>query len=145
MPTATGINKTVSYKKETTFGVLPTAAGAQTIRRVSSSFNLTKETYQSEEIRTDYQLSDFRHGVRSVEGNVSGELSAGTYTDFLASALARNWTAATPSALGSTTIALVGGTYTITRTTGSYLTDGVRVGNVIRLTGFATAHELDFF
>ena len=141
MPTATGINKTVSYKKETTFGVLPTAAGAQTIRRVSSSFNLTKETYQSEEIRTDYQLFDFRHGVRSVEGNVSGELSAGTYADFLASALARNWTAATPSTLDSTTIASVGGTYTITRTTGSYLTDGVRVGNVIRLTGFATANN----
>ena len=141
MPTATGINKTVSYKKETTFGVLPTAAGAQTIRRVSSSFNLTKETYQSEEIRTDYQLSDFRHGVRSVEGNVSGELSAGTYADFLASALARNWTAVTPSALGNTNIATVGGTYTITRATGSYLTDGVRVGNVIRLTGFATANN----
>ena len=141
MPTATGINKIVSYKKETTFGVLPAAAGAQTIRRVSSSFNLAKETYQSEEIRTDYQLSDFRHGVRSVEGNVSGELSAGTYADFLASALARNWTAATPTTLGSTTIASVGGTYTITRTTGSYLTDGVRVGNVIRLTGFATANN----
>ena len=141
MPTASGINKIVSYKKETNFGVLPAAAGAQTIRRVSSSFNLTKETYQSEEIRTDYQLSDFRHGVRSVEGNVSGELSAGTYADFLASALARNWTAAIPSTLDSTTIASVGGTYTITRTTGSYLTDGVRVGNVIRLTGFATANN----
>ena len=141
MPTASGINKIVSYKKETNFGVLPAASGAQTIRRVSSAFNLSKETYQSEEIRTDYQLSDFRHGVRSVEGNVSGELSAGTYADFLASALARNWTAATPSALGSTTIALAGGTYTITRTTGSYLTDGVRVGNVIRLTGFATANN----
>ena len=141
MPTATGINKTVSYKKETNFGVLPSASGAQTIRRVSSAFNLSKETYQSEEIRTDYQLSDFRHGVRSVEGNVSGELSAGTYADFLASALARDWTAATPSTLDSTTIAFVGGTYTITRTTGSYLTDGVRVGNVIRLTGFATANN----
>ena len=141
MPTATGINKIVSYKKETTFGVLPSASGGQTIRRVSSAFNLSKETYQSEEIRTDYQLSDFRHGVRSVEGNVSGELSAGTYADFLASALARNWTAATPTTLDSTTIASVGGAYTITRTTGSYLTDGVRVGNVIRLTGFATANN----
>ena len=99
MPIASGINKIVSYKKETTFGVLPSASGAQTIRRVSSSFNLAKETYQSEEIRTDYQLADFRHGVRSVEGDVSGELSAGTYSDFLASALARNWTAATPSPL----------------------------------------------
>ena len=142
MATASGINKIVSYKKETAFGELPVVTtGAQTIRRVSSTFNLTKETYQSEEIRTDYQLVDFRHGVRSVEGSISGELSAGTYADFLASALARNWTAATPSALGSTTIASVGGTYTITRTTGSWLTDAVRVGSVIRLTGFATANN----
>ena len=142
MATATGINKTVSYKKETAFGELPVVTtGAQTIRRVSSTFNLTKETYQSEEIRTDYQLVDMRHGVRSVEGSLSGELSAGTYADFLASALARNWTAATPSALGSTTIAALTGTYTITRTTGSWLTDAVRVGNVIRLTGFATANN----
>lgn len=142
MATASGINKIVSYKKETAFGELPSpTTGGQTIRRVSSTFNLTKETYQSEEIRTDYQLVDFRHGVRAVEGSLSGELSAGTYADFLASALARNWTAATPSALGSTTIASVGGTYTITRTTGSWLTDAVRVGNVIRLTGFATANN----
>ena len=142
MATASGINKVVSYKKETSFGTLPSpTTGGQTLRRVSSTFNLTKETYQSEEIRTDYQLVDFRHGVRAVEGSLSGELSAGTYADFLASALARNWTAATPSALGSTTIASVGGTYTITRTTGSWLTDTVRVGNVIRLTGFATANN----
>ena len=142
MATASGINKVVSYKKETSFGTLPSpTTGGQTLRRVSSTFNLTKETYQSEEIRTDYQLVDFRHGVRAVEGSISGELSAGTYADFLASALARNWTAATPSALGSTTIASVGGTYTIARTTGSWLTDAVRVGNVIRLTGFATANN----
>ena len=142
MATATGINKVVSYKKETSFGTLPSpTTGGQTLRRVSSNFNLTKETYQSEELRTDYQLVDSRHGVRAVEGSISGELSAGTYADFLASALARNWTAATPSALGSTTIATVGGTYTITRTTGSWLTDTVRVGNVIRLTGFATANN----
>ena len=142
MATASGINKVVSYKKETSFGTLPSpTTGGQTLRRVSSTFNLTKETYQSEEIRQDYQLVDMRHGVRSVEGSISGELSAGTYADFLASALARNWTAATPSALGSTTIAVVGGTYTITRTTGSWLTDAVRVGSVIRLTGFATANN----
>ena len=142
MATASGINKVVSYKKETSFGTLPSpTTGGQTLRRVSSNFNLTKETYQSEEIRTDYQLVDMRHGVRAVEGSISGELSAGTYADFLASALARNWTAATPSALGSTTIATVGGTNTITRTTGSWLTDTVRVGNVIRLTGFATANN----
>ena len=136
MPTASGIAKRVAYKKESTFGTLAAATGAQTVRRVTSNFNLTKETYQSEEIRQDYQVTDFRHGVRSVEGNISGELSCGTYSDFMASAVSRNFTAITPSALGSTTIATVAATYTVTRTTGSYLTDGLRVGNVIRLTGF---------
>lgn len=136
MATASGIAKRVTYKKETTFGTLAGATGGQVIRRVSSDFNLSKETYQSEEIRTDYQIADFRHGVRSVEGNISGELSCGTYSDFMASAVSRNFTAITPSALGSTTIAAVSATYTVTRTTGSYLTDGLRVGNVIRLTGF---------
>jgi len=138
MPTASGIAKRIVYKKETTFGTLAGASGGQALRRTTSNFNLTKETYQSEEIRTDYQTSDFRHGVRSVEGTVSGELSSGSYADFIASALARNFTAATPAALGSTTIAngAIAGTYTITRTTGSWLTGGGKVGNVIRLTGF---------
>ena len=53
MATASGINKVVAYKKETTFGEIPTNTGAQYIRRVTSNFNLTKETYQSEEIRQD--------------------------------------------------------------------------------------------
>ena len=139
--TASGINKVVAYKKETTFGELPLATGAQYIRRVTSNFNLTKETYQSEEIRKDYQIQDFRHGVRSVEGSISGELSAGAYSDFLASAVTRNWTAATPSLMADAAIEAVGSTYTITRTAGSFLTDGIRVGNVIRLTGFATANN----
>ena len=136
MATAEGLSKVVSYKKEVTFGVIPPKTDSKTIRRVTSNFNLTKETYQSEEIRQDYQIDDYRHGVRSVEGSVSGELSSGSYSDFIASALARDWTSATPSALGSTTITVLSGIYTITRTTGSWITDGVRVGNVIRLKGF---------
>jgi len=63
MATASGIAKRIIYKKETTFGTLAGATGGQTLRRVSSNFNLTKETYQSEEIRTDYQIQDFRHGI----------------------------------------------------------------------------------
>lgn len=138
MATATGIAKRIVYKKESTFGELAGASGGQTLRRTTSNFNLTKETYQSEEIRTDYQTSDFRHGVRSVEGSVSGELSSGSYSDFIGSVLARDFTAVTPTTLGSTTITAgtTTGTYVITRTTGSWLTGGAKVGNVIRLTGF---------
>lgn len=135
-----GLNKIVAYKiEDVCWGDLPSlATGAKQIRRVSANFNLTKETYQSEEIRSDYQMVDFRHGVRTTEGNISGELSPGTYQDFQAAALARDFTAITPSALGSTTITAVSVGYTIARTTGSWLTDGVRVGMVIRLAGFNT-------
>lgn len=140
MALASGIAKSVVYKKETTFGTLATASGAQTVRRVSADFNLAKETYQSDEIRTDYQIADFRHGVRTTEGSISGELSSGTYSDFIASAVAKPFVAVTPSALGSTTIAAGTGAtlgmYTITRTTGSWLTDGAKAGLVIRLVGF---------
>ncbi len=142
MATASGINKIVTYKKETTFGqIADGSTGGKTLRRVTSNFNLTKETYQSEEIRPDYHIQDFRHGVRSVEGSLSGELSAGSYADFLGSAVARDFTAVTVSALGSVDIAAVAPAYTITRSTGSFATDGVRVGQVLRLTGMNTANN----
>lgn len=141
MATATGVGKVVVYKKETTFGAIPTATGGKVLRRVTANFNLTKETYESTEIRKDYQTADFRHGVRAVEGSLSGELSSGAYADFLASAVARDWTAITATTMGSATIAVSGAGFSITRTTGSFLTDGVRVGCTIRLTGFATANK----
>lgn len=133
---AEGITKSIRYKKETTFGTLAGATGAKTTRRVTGNFNLTKELYESGEIRTDYQIADVRHGVNSVEGTIDGELSAGTYPDFFASILARDFTSLTPSATGSITIGTPTlGIYNVTRATGSFLTDGLRVGNIIRLTG----------
>ena len=67
MAQASGVFKQVSIKEETSYGVLPAVAtGAQLLRRVDASFNLTKDTYESSEIRTDLQTADFRHGVRKV-------------------------------------------------------------------------------
>jgi len=93
MPFATGVAKQLRYKKESTWGAAPGASGAQLLRRVTSDLSLSKETYQSGEIRSDYQIADYRHGVRSVAGTVNGELSPGTYSDFVGSALRRNFAA----------------------------------------------------
>ena len=67
-----GIAKRVQYKVESVYGTVPAATGpvGQILRRVTSDLNLSKETYQSNEMRTDYQVADMRHGVRSVEGNL---------------------------------------------------------------------------
>ena len=133
MPISLGLSKLVAIKAESTYGTLPTAASAQLLRRVKSEVNLAKETYASNELRTDFQIADFRHGVRRVEGSLSGELSPGTYKDFFSYALKRDWAAVTAIASASITITGTGPTYTLARAAGSWLTDGVKNGSVIRL------------
>ena len=142
MAIATGINKSVRYKKETAgqWGVLPGATGGNVLRRVTANFNLEKETYQSGEIRTDYQIADMRHGVRSVTGSLNAELSPGSYADFFAAAVAKAFAAKTTlTAVSVTTTVVAGGTGNIVRTTGSWITDGVKVGDVIRLSATANS------
>lgn len=132
MTNAAGQYKSVAYKVESTFGTAPSAGSAQLLRRVQSTLDLSKDTYESNEIRTDFQTADYRHGVRRVKGGINGELSAGTYKDFMAAALKRAFAAVT--AITGATVTIAGsGPYTVTRSAGSFLTDGVKVGDVIRL------------
>lgn len=133
MAYAVGSFKQVAVKAETTYGTIPAASGAQLLRRVTSTLDLTKETYASNELRTDFQIADFRHGVRAVQGSLNGELSPGTYKDFFSYALKRDFAAVTATTGASLTIAGSGPTYTVTRAAGSWLTDGYKNGMVVRL------------
>lgn len=135
MTVAVGVAKKVAYKAESSWGVAPGTSGAQLLRRVSSTLNLKKQGYESNEIASHLQRLDFRHGMKSAEGQVSGEISPGTYKDFFA-AICRKVMAATAAMSGFTmTIAGTGPTYTVTRSTGSWITDGVKAGDVTRITG----------
>lgn len=143
MTIATGVAKSLRIKQETTWGTAAAASGYTALRRLTSSLDLTKATYRSNEIRTDYQRSDFRHGMRSVEGAISGELSCTTYADFFQAALRRDFTAGVSATGLSLTIAGAG-PYTLTRGAGSYLTDGFKVGDVVRITaGAVNANNLN--
>lgn len=133
MGNASGIFKQVAIKRETTFGTAPAATGAQLMRHVTSQINLQKDTYKSNEKRPDMQIGDFRHGVRRVKGTLNGELSPGTYSDIFSAMLKRDFTAGASITGASITIAGSGPTYTVTRAAGSFLTDGFKVGHVIRL------------
>jgi len=135
MAKAKGISKRVAYKLESSWGTLAGATGAKQVRRITADFNLLKDSYESSEIRTDYQVADLRAGVRSAEGSLNGELSPGSYSDFFGSVVARDFAVVTPGASTSATIAVAGTYFTITRSTGSWLTDGIKVGNVVRMTG----------
>lgn len=133
MTNASATKKQLRIKRESTWGTAPGASGAQSMRRVESTLELTKDTYQSNEKRDDLQVADFRHGVRRVSGSLKGELSPGTYADLISAALRRDFAAV--SAMTGLSITVAGtGPYTLTRASGSYITDGVKIGNVVRLT-----------
>jgi len=135
MTIAKGTSKKVAYKLESTWGTLAGASGAKYIRRATSNFNLTKDVIESAEIRTDFQVADMRHGVRKAEGAINGELSPGSYSDFMQSVIARDFTTGVTSTTATLSIAVSGSLFTITRAAGSWITDGLQVGNIIRLTG----------
>lgn len=96
MSIAEGVQARVSYKAYASGTITPgaldvsssalVATGAQVLRRVSSSLKLGKDTYQSNEVRTDRQIVDYRHGVKRVSGSLSGELSPSTYFELLEAA-----------------------------------------------------------
>jgi hypothetical protein len=133
----TGINKSTRYKAQTLFGTPPGTTGAQVLRRVSAAGNLKKEAYESGELLSHYQTNDYRHGVKSADYPYQGELSPGTFKDFFAAAVRRAYAAVTAIAGASITIAGAGPTFTVTRSAGSFLTDGIKAGQVVKLTAGA--------
>lgn len=130
------IGEQLAYKKETTFAV-PSTGGATLLRRIDNSLALNKGLMESKEIRNDYQKSLGRHGMRDAKGGVNGELSPTTYKDFMAAAMRRDFTAGV-SLAAMTTISATSGTNVFTRAAGSWITDGLRVGDTVRMTGWTT-------
>lgn len=118
----------------------PAAAGGQILRRVASTLNLGKDTYQSAEIRSDKQISDFRHGVKRVNGNVSGEYSPATYKDLFEASFRGTWAAAvTGSPTDFTSISASNSLSKFTAAAGNPVTKGFRVGMIIQFTGLSDA------
>jgi hypothetical protein len=82
----------MSYVAEVTYGVTPAVDPAFIdLRHTGTTLGLAKESFMSEELHADRQIRDFRHGVKSVGGDVSIELSYGSFDDFLEASLLGAW------------------------------------------------------
>ena len=130
---AQGVSKILAYKKQSGLGSPASGSDGQQLRRTTSTINLTKEAYQSAEIRPDQQVADYRHGPNQVTGSVAGEISPGTYKDLMAAVLRKDFTAVT--SMTAAAITLVASTGVITFQTGNPLTSGIKNGMVVRLSG----------
>lgn len=140
MAIAQGVIKSVRVKRQSAKGSLAGTTGGQILRRESATFELQKEAYTTEnEITSTQQVKSSRHGVKLVNGSVSGILSPGTYSDIMSTILRRDFAAVAAITGASITIAASGSDYTLTRAAGSYLTDGIKIGMVVRLTAGAFA------
>ena len=136
---ATGLFKKVAFLAESTFGTAPGPTGAQYLRRTQSTLSTSAAFFKSNEINTDRQLRDNRKGAKTVKGNIQGELSPGTYSPFMAAMLgASAFTAGVSTAALTNVTAAATTPGTFTRATGSFLTDGFKVGDIVRWTGWAT-------
>lgn len=77
---------------EATYGTTPdTDPAFKDVRHTSTSLTLSKESFTSEELNSDRQITTFRHGVKTVGGDIGFELSYGSQDDFLEAALGGTW------------------------------------------------------
>jgi hypothetical protein len=129
-----GVFKSTRIKRQSAKGSLAGTSGGQIIRRTSAINEFTKEAYTTEaEITSTQQVNSVRHGVVLGNAALDGLLSPGTYSDIIGAILRKDFTAVTAITGLSLTIATSGDNFTITRGTGDFLTGGIKIGMVVRI------------
>ena len=125
----------VIYGAESTYNTQATAGGSSKYLRTSSGgLTLAKQAIPYNEVRTDGLMSRGRHGFRSVNGNYVSDLCFANHDDFLAASFRSTWGASitiTQATSGMATATVTPTGTTITASTGSFITAGLRVGDVI--------------
>lgn len=135
MTVSQGIARSWAYKVQSALGTAASGSGGQLLRRTGIDLTGAKDSYSSNEIASHQQSTGATHGVGSASGTISGVMSATTYGDFMQWLLRKDWAATSAISSLSLTIAASAPNYTITRASGDFLTGGIKVGDVIRLTG----------
>ena len=139
-------NILVALKAETSTGVaVGTVTGAAQLRiNDSPGLKLNRAVVQSEENRADGLRTMGRLGYKTVDGSYNCELSPGGATDILLEAVMRS-TWATSTAIGfSSMTGIVFGTNEVVASVGDWVgTEGIRVGDIFRITGHDVTANLN--
>lgn len=140
MTIASQIKRKVFIGKQSALGTIAGTGDGKTYnyRDGGLSGGLTKDSFESNTIRTDQQRQNASHGTRSVTKTIDQEFQIGGHTALLEGALRDTFeTGATTGAV--VTIGINGSTRTISRSSGSFVTDGFKVGDIVRATGFVAS------
>ncbi|MGE0725099.1 MAG: phage tail tube protein [Alphaproteobacteria bacterium] len=134
----TGRNVVVTFGLEDAFGELATTVGAEQLRLNTGSLNLGKARIQSGENRRDGMMTRGRHGSRRVEGSYESDLYLGAFDTILEAMMRGTWDSPL-SLTQSDFTSITTTTSTIVFASGSPITLGLRVGDVVRLTNHSQA------
>jgi hypothetical protein len=141
MANQTGKNLLVAYKVEATLNTVPAAVTGAEQMRLSSSPGLTLSmpTILPTEIRSDMLTPMARLGSRSVAGSYSGDLSVNSWDTLLEAAMRSTWT--TLSTFTTADVTNVTITAAGVNGDGDWVSEGVRVGDVFRISGLAATAD----
>lgn len=138
MPFQTGKNIVIGYKVEATFNTAPGTGSARQLRLNSSAgLDLKRALIRPNEVRQDGLPPMARLGSRMADGTYGVDNSVGEL-DTAYEALMRSIWVATVAITQAAMTSITTTTSTIVAAAGSWITQGVRVGDVVRLTGHAT-------
>lgn len=140
-----GLLKQTIFAKQTSGLGVPAATGGKIKRRTSAVFSKMVDTYESNEIVSHQQSTGANAGIVKTSGKLDGLISPSTFSEQFASLLRKDNAATTPGSAIATLTVTSSGTvndWTLTRGAGDFLADGIKVGDVIRLTA-ATINVLN--
>lgn len=131
----TARNYRVAFKVQSALDDLPTATGATRLRMLASpGMNEESPPIVSEEERADLQPQQGRMGSRSTSGTYEAEASLGSHDAPLEALMRGTWAPAAEIDETDVGQITVDGS-AITAATGSWLDEGIRVGDVVTLSG----------
>lgn len=137
-----GANTAQFYVAETTPGVTPTNPSWSPLRNTGGIPAVTRDSLVSNELDGSRETSAIRTGNKQVSGEYSIELSSSSQDDLLAGAMTSSWVSGVSQT--AVNVAVVATAKTFTRSTGSFITDGVEVGDLIAFTDLTGNNKLPF-
>ena len=137
-----GANAAHFYIPEVTQGVTPTNPAWYPLRNTGGIPAITRDTIISNELNGSREVTSIRTGSNQTSGEFAIELSAESQDELLAGAMSSSWQ---DGVSGSAVDVAVDATAkTFTRSAGSFLTDGVEVGDLIAFTDLAGNNSKPF-
>jgi hypothetical protein len=131
------------FVKETVFGTTPATPAFKRLRHTGLTLGVQRGSLQSEELRPDRQIQDFRLGTVAVAGDVNAELSFSSYDDLLEAVLCGTWTV--KAQVAAITLSAAAADSSFNDSGNGFITAGFEVGDVILTTFFVAGANNGLF